>query len=142
MILHVGKGHIIALKKGKAGIIILKIKRIPHTRGHLVNKTENTLIGTGLVVAHQTVFKGNAQILVIVFHLQLPLLSIRLLHKKRQRGAVYIIFIIKNIFDLVSVDRQESVPRLKLQCIGYGAGIYGLDRMAFFIHICLSSPFS
>ena len=44
LLTHVGKRHIISLKKGKPGIVILKIQRLTHIRRHLVNKTEHALI--------------------------------------------------------------------------------------------------
>ena len=44
LLTHIGKRNIISLKKGKPGIIILKIQRLTHTWRHLVNKTEHTLI--------------------------------------------------------------------------------------------------
>ena len=42
MIGHICKGHIVPLQKGKPGIIILKVQALPHSRRHLVYKTENT----------------------------------------------------------------------------------------------------
>ena len=63
---HIGKRHIITLKEGKSGIIILKIKAFPHSLRHLIDKAENTFIAAGTVFIHQSVFKGNSQILFII----------------------------------------------------------------------------
>ena len=41
---QVGHRDIIAIQKGKTFIVILKVKRFPHTRGQLVNKTEHAML--------------------------------------------------------------------------------------------------
>ena len=104
--LHVGQRHIVSLKEGKTGIIVLKIKGFAHARRHLVNETENAFVAAGLVIAHKSVLKGNAQILVLIFYFQLPLLTVCLFHQHDHAFAVYIIFIIKDIFHFISIDRK------------------------------------
>ena len=113
-VLHVCQCYIITLQKGQPGIIILKIERFTHARRHLVNKTENALIAAGFIITHQTIFKVDAQILVIVFDFQLPQFSVCLFKKHQQMVTVEIIFIIKNIFYFISIDPQQAVARLDL----------------------------
>ncbi len=106
---HIGKGYIISLEKAEPGIIIFKIEGIPHTRRHLVNKTENTFVAAGSVVAHQTVFKINAQILIVIFNVQFPLFPIRLADDHGHGRAVYMVLIVKNIFHFLTVNGQQQV---------------------------------
>ena len=44
MVGHICKSDVIALQKGKPGIIVLKIERLPHPLRELVYKTENALV--------------------------------------------------------------------------------------------------
>ena len=106
MLFHVGQRHIVSLKEGKTGIIVLKIKGFAHARRHLVNETENAFVAAGLVIAHKSVLKGDAKILVLIFYFQLPLLAVCLFHQHDHAFAVYIIFIIKDIFHFISIDRK------------------------------------
>ena len=46
--------------------------------------------------------------------------------------AVYIIFIVENILDFVSIYRKQAVARLKLQLLGDGTWFHFCDQMAFF----------
>lgn len=76
LILHVGQRHIITLQEGKAGIIILEIKSLSHPLWHLVDETKHTLVMAALVIAHQPIFKGQTQVLIIILDIHFPLFSI------------------------------------------------------------------
>ena len=41
---HIGERHIVALQETEARIIILKIKRIPHSARHLVDKAKDAAV--------------------------------------------------------------------------------------------------
>ena len=112
VLLHIGQGHIVSLQEREAGGIVLEIKCFPHARRHLVDETENALVAAGLVITHKSILKGNTQILVLIFDLQLPLLSVCPFHQHDHAFTVYIIFIIKDIFYFISVDREQAVARL------------------------------
>ena len=128
---HIGERHIIPLQKRKPGIIILKIQRLPHPFWHLVNKAENTLVLAGAVLTHEPILKSQPQILVVMLDLQLPLLPIFFFHHHDHGLAAYIVLIIKNIFDLVSIYGQKPVPRLQPQLLPNGPRIHSLYPMPF-----------
>ena len=111
-IAHIGKCHIVSLKERKSGVIILKIERFPHPRGHLVDKAENTLISAGAVFTHQAVFKGKAQILSSALDLKLPLLSVCLSDQHNEGLTVCHIIIIENIFNFLSVYGKQYITGL------------------------------
>ena len=123
---HIGQRHIIPLQKGKPGIVILKVQSLSHPLGHLINKTENALVFAGAVLAHEPVLKRQPQILIIVFDLQLPLLPVAFLHHGHNRLAAYIVFVIKDVLDLMSVYGQKPVSRLQPQLISDGPRIHRL----------------
>ena len=53
VIAHICECHIVALQKRQSRIVILKIQRFPHSRRHLIDKTENTVVSAGTVIVHQ-----------------------------------------------------------------------------------------
>ena len=104
MITHIGQGHIISLYEGQSGIIIFKIKSISHSRRHLVNKTENAVIGTGTIIIHQILLKGNPKVFFIfLLHLQLPDLSVCLFHFQNNEFFIHQISVVKYIFHRLTV---------------------------------------
>ena len=44
LILHICQGDVVSLKERKSGIVILKIERLAHSRRHLVDEAEDTVI--------------------------------------------------------------------------------------------------
>ena len=127
---HVGQRHIVALEEGQPGIIVLKIQRIPHPRRHLVDEAENALVPAGTVFIHQPLFKFQPQVFVnLLLYLQLPLLAVRLLDQQQDLLFFYIITIIKYILDLLSVHREQPVPRLDAHLPSNTPGLNGADLM-------------
>ena len=119
MIAHICQCHIIALQKGKAGVVILKIKGFPHPLWHLINKAEHAVIAAGPILIHQALFKFNPQILVILFfNLKLPLFSVRLFNQQDYFFIMDEEMIVKYILHYVSIDLQELVSRLHAQFFG------------------------
>lgn len=51
-LVQVGQRDIVAVQKGKAGVIILKIQRFTQSGRQLVDKTENALIGAAVFFVH------------------------------------------------------------------------------------------
>ena len=85
MIAHISECHIISLQERQAGIIIFKVKRIPHSGRHLVNKTKYTFIPAGTVFIHKTGTEFHPKLFICIFpDLQLPLLAIRLFDQKQK----------------------------------------------------------
>ena len=116
VITHIGKRHIIPLKERKSGIIIFKIQCFTHIFWHLIDKAEDTFIPAGTVLIHQSLFKLNPQIFLVFFlNLQFPLFSVRLLNKNGQIFLICKKMIIKNIFDLLIIDRKKLVSCRNLQ---------------------------
>ena len=132
LILHIRQRDIVALQERKSGIIVLKIQCLTHARRHLVDETEDALIPAGTIIAHQTIFKGNPQILILIYDIQFPLLAVLLADQQRNLLTVYLIFIIKNILYLISIDRQKDVPRLQLHFLRNRARIDRFYQMTFF----------
>ena len=105
-----------ALQKRKSGIIVFKIKGLPHSRGHLINETKNTAVAAGTVFIHQTIFKFNSQILfILLLHLQLPQLSVCFFHQKRHEFVVHQIPVIEHILHRLIVYGCQDISRLQLQ---------------------------
>ena len=110
MVAHIGKRHIISLKKRQSGIVIFKIQGIPHPFRHLVDEAENAFISAGPVLIHQAGVKLQPDLLVrVLLDLQFPLLSVRLLDKEQEFLILRIKLIVKYILYFLSVDGQKSV---------------------------------
>ncbi len=141
MIRHIGKSHIVALQKGKPGVIILEIQSLPHPFGHLVNKAEDAFVMAAPIFVHQPVLKRNSQILVVLLiHLQQPLLPVRFLHQHLDIIVLYQELVVKDILDLRIVYGQQPVPWRNLQFLRNTARQYAADHMPFFlIHISVYS---
>ena len=54
---HICQSDVIALQKGKPGVIVFKIERLPHSLWKLVYKAENAFVAAGTVIVHKTAFK-------------------------------------------------------------------------------------
>ena len=109
-ILHIRQSHIVSLQERQSRIIIFKIQRLPHVRWHLINKTKNTFIVTGFIIIHQTVFKNNPRILVIIFlYLQFPFFSVWFTDQQSQQYIVNQKMIIKNILNRLSIYFQQNI---------------------------------
>ena len=130
MFAHIGKCQIISLKERKTGIIILKVKSIPHAFGQLVDKAEHALISAGTVIIHQTVFKFHSQIVFIFFfNLQFPLFAIRLADHNEHFFFIHQVPIVKDIFRFLSVDRYQHITRFDLHLLGNAARSHCTNNM-------------
>ena len=135
MVGHVGERHIISLQKGKPGIVVLEIQRGPHARRHLVDKTENALVGAGTVIVHQAVFKDDSEILLIfLIDLQKPLLSRRLFHQHLHEIVLGQILIIEDVLHCLPVYFQKPVPGFDLHLLRDAARLDPGDPMSLFFH--------
>ena len=93
------------------------------------------MIAAGTVFVHETVLKYDSQVfLVILLHLQLPLLTVRFLHKNLYILIIHQIVVVKDILNLLSVDRQKLIPRSQFQLLGNASGFHFPDDMSAFFH--------
>ncbi|MPN41190.1 hypothetical protein SDC9_188732 [bioreactor metagenome] len=102
---HIGKGNIVALQKGKSAIIIFKIQGFPHSLRQLVYKAENTFVKTAFCIVHQSAFKNNADIFVIIFfNFGNAFLTLNGFDTHFNVFIIYKIAVVKNIQNLFAVD--------------------------------------
>ena len=132
---HIGERHIVALQKGKPGIVVLKIERGPHSRGHLVDKAEDALIGAGTVIVHQPIFKNDAQILLILLiNFQQPFLPGWLCHQHLHIVILGQILIVEHVLNRLSVYLKEPVSGPDFHFFRDTARFNPGDQMSFFLH--------
>ena len=137
MITHIGQCHIISLQKGKSGIVILKIKGISHPRRHLINKAEDTVVGTGPVIIHKPIFKLYSQIFLVLFlHFQLPDFPVSLLDLQHHVFFIHQITVIKYIFNRLSIHGNQGISLLDFQFHGDTSLLHLGNNMFFlFFHL-------
>ena len=71
MLGNIGEGYIIAEKKGKARVIILKIKAFAQPGRQLIYKAKNALIAAGMLLIHKISFKFKPKLLIFpLFYLR------------------------------------------------------------------------
>jgi hypothetical protein len=141
LLFHIGKGYIIPLQKGEPGIIIFKVQRIPHPLRHLVDKAEHTLVPAGFIFIHQTVFKDNTQILIVLFfNLKLPFFPVFFPNQYYNIFLTAQIMIVEYVFHIRVIDGEQHVPRLYFHFLCNAAGQNLADNM-FFWHIFPLFPF-
>ena len=63
---EIGKGDVIAEKKGKAGIVVLKIKRRTKAFGQLIDEAENALVFAGMLLVHKVGVEFHTRFVVFV----------------------------------------------------------------------------
>ena len=139
MITHISQGHIIPLYEGQSGIIIFKIKSISHSRRHLINKAENAVIGTGTIIIHQILLKGNPKVFFIfLLHLQLPDFSVSLFHFQNNEFFIHQIPVVKYIFHRLTVYSEQYISRHKLQFLCDTSILHNCNHVfILFLHIYL-----
>ena len=135
MVAHIRESHIISLQKRQSGIIILKIESISHPLRHLVDKAENTFVPAGTIFIHQAAVKLNPQIfLEILFYLQFPFFLIRFSNQNLKIFIIDQIVIIKHIFNLLSIHRQQLIARFQFQLFCDTSRQNTFDYMSGFFH--------
>ncbi len=140
LIRHIRQRHIIPLQKGKPGIVIFKIQRLPHPLRHLVDKTENTFIVAGTVIIHQPVFKLDPQILVVLLvNFQQPFFIVRPADQYFNVLILRQVLIVKNIRDLLPAYLKQLIPRFHAHLLCNGALCDFADHMFCFMHSFLRS---
>ncbi len=133
ILLHIGQCNIISLQKRKPGIIVLKIQRIAHSFRHLIDKTKDAFIPAGLIIIHQSAFKHNAQIFVVVFFdFKFPFFPVRFSDQNSNFLFMNQIMIIKHIFDLLPVDTNQRISGRNVQFICDAALLDFIYDMLFF----------
>ena len=144
MVAHICQRHIISLQKRQSWIVIFEIQCFTHPLWHLINKTENALVSAGPVLIHQTLLKGQTQILLIFFfYLKFPLLAVRLLNQNEKILIIDIVMVIKNILDFLTVYRKKPVPRFDAHLPCNTSLFYSRNQMfmSFPLFFHISSPF-
>ena len=136
LFLQIGQRNIVTLQKGKTRIIIFKIQCISHTRRHLINKTENTLIMAGMIFIHHTILKFHSQVfLKFLFYLQLPFFSIWLPNHSNQIFFIAKIVVVQYISNRLIIDGYQLISRLNLHLFCNAAADHTADNMFFlFFH--------
>ena len=142
MVRHIGQGHIVPLQEGEPGIVVLEIQGVPHAGGHLVDEAEYALIVAVPVLVHQAALELQPQILVIVLvHLQEPLLPVRLLQEQLDIGVLYHELVVENILHFHAVDGDQPVAGCDFQFLPNASGHHPLYDMGLVLHVpYLSSP--
>ena len=142
---HIRQGYIIPLQKGQTGIIVLEIEGISHSPWQLIDEAEHTLVPAGTVLVHQAVLKFNPQVVIILlFDLKLPLLSVGLSDSDLQIFLVNEIVVVKNILYTLTVYRYQHVARRQLKLFCNASRFYPADDVFFvFFHgLAVSSSHS
>ncbi len=113
MLLHICQCNIISLKKRQSRIVILKIKRISHSRRHLIDEAENALVGAGTVIGHQAALEFDTKIFIeILVKFPFHLCTILFLDNHINFFILNIKTIIKDIFNILAIDLQDLITRL------------------------------
>ena len=116
--LHICQRDIVSLQKGQSGVVILKIKCLAHSRRHLINKAENTLVAAGTVFTHKPILEFNSKIFIIIFvNLQKPFFPILFFDQHFNIFIFYQISVVKDILYRLIVDCKEHIPGLNLQLL-------------------------
>ena len=132
---HVGERYIISLQKGKPGIVVLKIERRTHSRGHLVNKAENTLIRAGTVIVHQSVFKNDTKVFfIILINLQQPFFTGGFRHQNLHIFILGQILIVEHVLYCLPIYLEEPVPGFYFHFLRNAARFNPGNQMSFFLH--------
>ena len=94
----------------------------------------------GTVIVHQTIFKRNSKVLIILFiNLKKPFLAGRFLYQHFDIFLLCQILIIKNILDLCTVYFHKDITCLNLKLLSDTSRRHTLhDMQMLFLH--LSSP--
>ena len=124
---NIGEGDIVAKKEGHTGVVILKIKSVAHTLGHLVDKAKYTLVFAAALLIHQVGIKLKTDVVVFIlfdnslFHLAVALkgnFKTLFAHKET---------IIKHILNFVAVDSIDNIPCFYALFVSQGA----LDNVGY-----------
>ena len=103
LFLKVGQSYIVSEKEAESGIVIFKIKSFSHSRGHLVDEAENTLIFAGMFLIHKIVFKIKTKIFIFLFF-NLYKTGFAVFQKLDLKLFIgHIKAVIKNVFYMISV---------------------------------------
>ena len=116
---QVGHRDIIAIQKGKTFIVILKVKRFPHTRGQLVNKTEHAMVSTTVLFITKVCFEIAAERLIFPFFNRNLLLCTILADRQsemRRRGIELIVQCIVQGVTINSVQPGSKPKRCAGEC--------------------------
>ena len=62
--LEIGQGHVVAVQKGEAIVVILEIERLSHAAWELIDKAKDATVGTGMLFVHQGRFKFQSDVIV------------------------------------------------------------------------------
>ena len=118
---------VVAEQKAQPLVIILKIQALAHTRGHLVDEAEHTVVGAGMLCIAQIGLEPAAKGAALrPLHLPLP---DAVCHPGFQveAAAVGIKIVVQRVVQLVIVHAQQFVTGGKAKSLGLAAGIHLLD---------------
>jgi len=125
---QVGHRDIIAIQKGKTFIVILKVKRFPHTRGQLVNKTEHAMVSTTVLFITKVCFEIAAERLIFPFFNRNLLLCTILADRQSEMRRRGIELIVQCIVQGVTINGQQRTARFQAQTLCGGMFI-NTDKM-------------
>ena len=91
------------------------------------------MIPAGFVIIHQTAVEVDAEIFIRIFlDLELPFFAILFSNHNDDIFVIRQKAVVKNIFDLPVVDRQQHIARLDLHLFCNTARLYAPDHMSLF----------
>ena len=127
MVLHVRHGDIVAEQKGQALVVILEVKALAHTGGHLVDEAEHAVVGAGVLlvaeVGVEIAAKGAA---LLPADIPFPD-AIRHLCLQVKAPAVGIKIVVQRVIQFIVVHAQQLVAGLQAQRLGFAPLFNALD---------------
>ena len=127
VVLHIGHGDIVAEQKGQALVVVLEVEALTHSRGQLVDETEHTVVGAGVLLVAQIGGEVAAEGAAL-FPPDVPLPdAVRYPGFQVEAAAVGIKIVVQRVVQLVVVHAQQLVTGGKAKSFGFAAGIYLLD---------------
>ena len=64
---HIGKGDVVSVNEGEAGVVILEIEGVTEPLGVLVDEAEDAAVLAGVLFIHQGSFKIKTYIVILAF---------------------------------------------------------------------------
>ena len=131
--LQIRQRYIVSKQERQTRIIILEVKAFSHPFGQLVDKAENTSVGTRMLLVHQICFKFQPDGFILSFsNLNGPFFPNLILQNNRQMPVRLIKPIIQNITYLIAIDRDKGFPRLNPSMPGRAVCLH---RQNFYRHV-------
>ncbi|CDC73544.1 unknown [Candidatus Colimorpha enterica] len=115
---HVGQGYVVAHQEGEAGVVVLEVKRLSHSRRELVDEAENALIAAGALFVHEKRIELKPDIVVSrLFYRYFQKLGAAVDEQAHPRFGD-IIPVIEDVVYVLSVDTDKVISALYSRDIG------------------------